>query len=115
MVHLSHIFQQVWEMKEFRCYEMKIEESEKAGSHWELNQGHLWLEPPVLSHALSHNRWTATNPHNSVYVYIYICTAGLFTFLYFHKAIEGRCSEHLSVEKWYILNSVVICSTVITG
>ena len=32
----------------FRCYEAKIEESEKAGSRWELNQGHLWL--PVLYH-----------------------------------------------------------------
>ena len=24
-------------MNEFRCYEVKIKESEKAGSHWELN------------------------------------------------------------------------------
>ena len=30
------------------CYEAKVEESEKAGSHWESNPGHLWLEPPVL-------------------------------------------------------------------
>ena len=28
-----------------------IEESEKAGSRWESNAGHLWLEPPVLSTA----------------------------------------------------------------
>ena len=28
---------------EFRCYEVKIDE--KAGSHQELNPGHLWLEP----------------------------------------------------------------------
>ena len=27
------------EIKEVRCYEMKIEESEKAGSHHELNPG----------------------------------------------------------------------------
>ena len=33
-----------------KCYEAKIEESEKAGSCWELNPGHLWLEPPVLCH-----------------------------------------------------------------
>ena len=33
--------------KEFRCYEAKIEESEKADSHQETNPGHLWLEPPV--------------------------------------------------------------------
>ena len=28
-------------MTEIRCYEVEIEESEKAGSHWESNQGHL--------------------------------------------------------------------------
>ena len=38
------------EINEFRCYEAKIEESEKAGSHQESNPGHLWLEPPVLCH-----------------------------------------------------------------
>ena len=32
------------EIKEFRCYEAKIEESEKAGSHRESNPGHLSLE-----------------------------------------------------------------------
>ena len=37
-------------INEFRCYEAKIEESEKAGSHRESNPGHLWLEPPVLCH-----------------------------------------------------------------
>ena len=36
-------------IREFKCYEVKIEESEKAGSHWESNPGHLWLEPLVLS------------------------------------------------------------------
>ena len=34
----------------FRCYEAKIEQSEKAGSLQELNPGHLWLELPVLCH-----------------------------------------------------------------
>ena len=29
------------EINEFRCYGAKIKESEKAGSHWELNSGHL--------------------------------------------------------------------------
>ena len=29
------------EINEFRCYEAKIEESEKAGSRWESNPGHL--------------------------------------------------------------------------
>ena len=35
------------------CHEMlrvKIEESEKAGSHRESNPGHLWLDPTVLCH-----------------------------------------------------------------
>ena len=35
-------------INDFRCYEAKIEESEKAGSRQESNPGHLWLEPPVL-------------------------------------------------------------------
>ena len=30
-------------MEEFRCYEVKIEESEKASSCQELTPGHLWL------------------------------------------------------------------------
>ena len=38
------------EINEFRCYEVKIEESEKAGSRRESNPGHLRLEPPVLCH-----------------------------------------------------------------
>ena len=38
------------DLNEFRCYEAKIEESEKAGSRRESNPGHLWLEPPVLCH-----------------------------------------------------------------
>ena len=52
-------------INEFRS---KTEESEKTGSHWELNQGHLWLEPPVLCH------WAmrAINPHNYKY-----CTGGI--------------------------------------
>ena len=40
----------VHSINEFRCYEVKIEESEKAGSRRESNPGHLWLEPPVLCH-----------------------------------------------------------------
>ena len=35
------------EIKEFRCYEV---ESEKAGSPWESNPGHLWPDLPVLCH-----------------------------------------------------------------
>ena len=37
-------------INEFRCYEAKIEESEKVSNHRELNPEHLWLEPPVLCH-----------------------------------------------------------------
>ena len=35
---------------ELRCYEAKIEESEKASSRLESNPGHPWLELPVLCH-----------------------------------------------------------------
>ena len=38
------------EINEFRCYEARIEESEKAGSSLELNPGYHWLELPVLCH-----------------------------------------------------------------
>jgi len=47
---LSTPLKQVHTMNEFRCYEAKIEESEKASSYWESNPGHPWVEPPVLCH-----------------------------------------------------------------
>ena len=59
--------QRVHTVKEFRCYEVKIEESEKASSHQESNPGHLWLEPPVHALPLSHNSQTTTNPHNPLH------------------------------------------------
>ena len=34
----------------FLIYSYKYLDVEKAGSHLELNPGHLWLEPPVLCH-----------------------------------------------------------------
>ena len=40
------------EINEFRCHEVKIEESEKAAS----------------ALPLSHNNWTTTSPHNPLYV-----------------------------------------------
>ena len=52
------------EINEFRHYEVKIVESEKAGSHQESNPGHLWLEPLVLYHvcgrclSLSTHAWS---------------------------------------------------------
>ena len=50
-----------------RCYEAKIEGSEKAGSRRESNPGHLWLEPPVLCH------WamTAGQPPTLTILYVY--------------------------------------------
>ena len=58
-------------IKEFRCYEAKIEESEKDGSLRELNPGHLWLEPPVLCH------WATTTrqPPSLMILYMY-CIGG---------------------------------------
>ena len=50
---------------------VKIEESEKAGSHRESNPGHLWLEPPVLCHWAT----TAGQPPTLTILYIY-CTGG---------------------------------------
>ena len=47
-VHI--LAQSILPCAEFRCYEAKIERSEKASSRQESNPGHLWLEPPVLCH-----------------------------------------------------------------
>ena len=56
----------VYSWKEFRCFEAKIEESEKAGSHREWNPGHLaWAASALL---LSHDNQTTTSPHNPLYV-----------------------------------------------
>ena len=45
-----HKAKPIAEVNEFRCYDVKIERSEKASSCWESNLGYLWLEPPVLCH-----------------------------------------------------------------
>ena len=55
--------------EEFRCYEVKIEESEEAGSYGESN--HVWLEPPVLCH----RAMTAGQPPTLTILYMY-CTGG---------------------------------------
>ena len=47
----------------------KIEESEKADSHWESNTGHRWLEPPVLYHWAT----TAGRPLTLTILYVH-CT-----------------------------------------
>ena len=46
------------EINEFNCYEVKIEESEQAGSCQESNPGHLWLERPVLAAVVA--QWQST-------------------------------------------------------
>ena len=46
------------ESREFRCFEAKIEESEKAGSLRESNPGHLACAASTLP--LSHDNWTIT-------------------------------------------------------
>ena len=45
---------------------MRIEESEKAGSHPELSTGHLACATSALT--LSYDNWTTTSPHNPLYV-----------------------------------------------
>ena len=42
-------------------FEVKIEESEKAGSHWEYNPGHLACAASALP--LSYNNWNSPPPH----------------------------------------------------
>ena len=50
-----------WNKQKFRCYEAKIEESEKAGSRWESNPGHLACAASTLP--LSYDNQTTTSPH----------------------------------------------------
>ena len=52
--------------QKFRCYEAKIEESEKAGSRQESNPGHLACAASALP--LSYDNRTTTSPHNPLYV-----------------------------------------------
>ena len=86
-------------IKEFRCYEVKIEESEKAGGFRSRTQDTLaWAASDLL---LSYGNRTTTNPHNPLYV-LHKWSLGCFAFLYFHLIIskflyfqhEARCSEH---------------------
>jgi len=37
------------EINEFGCYEAKVKGSEKSAVCQDLNQGHLWLEPPATT------------------------------------------------------------------
>ena len=48
--------------KSLMLYEAKIVESNKAGSHWESEPGHLACAASALP--LSYDNWTTTSPHN---------------------------------------------------
>ena len=96
-------------IKEFRCYEVKIEESEKAGGFRSRTQDTLaWAASDLL---LSYGNRTTTNPHNPLYV-LHKWSLGGFAFLYFHLIIskflyfqhEARCSEH-----FWVLCSLIPC------
>ena len=74
------------EINEFRCYETKIEKSEKAGSRRESNPGHLGLELPVLCHwATTAKHWRLKPEVSWVWLPM---TASLFAFLYFYLIIS---------------------------
>ncbi len=99
-------------------YEAKVEESEKPGSRWESNPGHLWLEPPVLCQWPTEPRQpddhqpsqscmcTAQVVLNASVAHLAATQLGVqlssFTFLYFHlitsKFIyfqrEAKYSQH---------------------
>ena len=62
--------------EKFRCYEAKIEESDKAGSCQESNPGHLACAASALP--LSHNNRTTTSPHNPLYVLIMFASTMVF-------------------------------------
>ena len=68
-------------INEFRYYEAKREESEKAGSCQESNPGHIWLEPPVV---LCHWAITAGQPTTLTILYIY-CTGGTECLMQLHS------------------------------
>ena len=61
----------IFKLKEFRCYEGKIEESEKGSSRHELHPGYLWLEPSVLCY------WATTAGQTPTLKILYMyCTGG---------------------------------------
>ena len=55
-----------WNKQKFRCYEAKIEESEKAGSRRESNPGHLACAASALPLRYD-NRTTTSPPQSSIY------------------------------------------------
>ena len=76
--------------EKFRCYEAKIEESEKASSRRESNPGHLACAASALP--LSHNNQTITSPHNPLHVLIMFAST-----LVFHQGNTfDSCFRYLS-------------------
>ena len=55
-----------WNKERLDIFEAEIEESEKAGSHWESNPGHLACAASALP--LSYDNRTTTSPHNPLYI-----------------------------------------------
>ena len=55
-----------WNEEKFRCYETKIEESEKANSHPGIKP-RTPLACAASALPLSYNNWTTTSPHNPLY------------------------------------------------
>ena len=82
-----YTYKEIYMLKEW-----KIEGSEKVGSHWELNPGHLvWTTSAV---PMSYDNQTTTNTHNSLRICIAravlnASVAGVFTFLYFCLTSES--------------------------
>ena len=118
-----------------RCYEAKIEESEKTGH--ELNPGHLWLEPPVFCHLATTARCATEAFSTTCAVHIEDCegwwlssccgsveehwrlkpkvswvglpvTAGLFTFLHSRLITSNFLSRCLYL--WVLILYVYILS-----
>ena len=86
-------------------FEVKIEESEKAGSRQESNPGHLACAASALP--LSYDNRTTTSPHNPLYTPV---AAGVFTFLYFRlkKHFFYSVRQVLSILYYTILYYTII-------
>jgi len=59
------------QIKEFKCYETKIEESEKAGRHRELIEPRTPLAWATIVLSLSYDSRTTTNPHNPCHILLF--------------------------------------------
>ena len=94
---MYYLFNKTKIIKEFRCYEAKIEESEKAGSRHESNLGHLWLEPPVLCHWAT----TARQPPTLIILYLYCtCRCMVLNVSVTHLAVTQYMCRQNSIRGW---------------